>query len=207
MTEHVKVLERLNERRPGCLFVFAGPSGAGKSTVCRALLEALPDVDFSVSHTTRRPRGDEAEGRHYFFVSDGTFDRMVREDEFAEYATVHGHRYGTSRDEIEKKLAQADVLLDIDVQGAAQIRAQYPTATLVFIVPPSLEELRARLENRKQNHPRDIERRVAVAKVEISAVGDFDYFIVNDSLEDAVDTAKCIIKAERRRVSRRLRKP
>ena len=207
MTEHVKVLERLNERRPGCLFVFAGPSGAGKSTVCRALLEALPDVDFSVSHTTRRPRGDEAEGRHYFFVSDDTFDRMVREDEFAEYATVHGHRYGTSRDEIEKKLAQADVLLDIDVQGAAQIRAQYPTATLVFIVPPSLEELRARLENRKQNDARDIERRVAGAKVEMSAVGDFDYFIVNDSLEDAVDTAKCIIKAERRRVGRRLRKP
>lgn len=207
MTEHVKVLERLNERRPGCLFVFAGPSGAGKSTVCRALLEALPDVDFSISHTTRGPRDDEAEGRHYYFVSEETFDRMARDGEFAEYATVHGHRYGTSRDEIERRLAQADVLLDIDVQGAAQIRVQYPTATLVFILPPSLEELRARLENRKQNHPRDIERRVAVAKVEISAAGDFDYFIINDSLEDAVDTAKCIINAERQRVSRRLRKP
>ncbi len=207
MTEHVKVLERLNKRRPGCLFVFAGPSGAGKSTVCRALVKALPDVDFSISHTTRRPRDDEAEGRHYYFVSEETFDRMVQEDEFAEYATVHGHRYGTSRDEIEKRLAQADVLLDIDVQGAAQIRAQYPTATLVIILPPSLEELRTRLENRKQNDPRDIERRVAVAKAEIRAAGDFDYFIVNKRLEDAVDTAKCIIKAERQRISRRLRKP
>lgn len=207
MTGHAEVLKSLNERRPGCLFVFAGPSGAGKSTVCRALLEILPDVGFSVSHTTRRPRGDEAEGNHYFFVSEETFDRMVSDGEFAEYATVHGHRYGTSHEEIEKTLAQGDLLLDIDVQGAAQIRALYPTATLVFIVPPSLEELRTRLENRKQNDPADIENRVEVAKAEISVAGDFDYFIINDNLDEAVDTAKSIVKAERQRVSRRLQKP
>jgi guanylate kinase len=199
MTGHVEVLKSLSGRRPGCLFVFAGPSGAGKSTVCRELVAALTDVGFSVSHTTRPPRGDEAEGSHYFFVSEETFDRMVADGEFAEYATVHGRRYGTSRAEIDKKLAQGDLLLDIDVQGAAQIRALYPAATLVFIVPPSLEELRARLENRKQNDPDDIENRVEVA-------GDFDYFIINDRLDEAVEAAKSIVKAERQRVSRRLPK-
>jgi guanylate kinase len=207
MTNHEEVLESFNRPRAGCLFVFAGPSGAGKSTVCRALLESLPDVGFSVSHTTRRPRGDEAEGRHYFFVSDEEFDRMVSGDELAEYATVHGHRYGTSRNEIRKKLAQGDLLLDIDVQGAAQIRALYADATLVFILPPSLEELRARLETRKQNDPADIEKRVEVAKVEISVAGNFDYFIINDRLDEAVDAAKSIVKAERQRVSRRFGKP
>jgi guanylate kinase len=207
MKSYEEVLESLSQPGPGCLFVLAGPSGAGKSTVCRALLESLSDVGFSVSHTTRRPRGDEAEGDHYFFVDDEEFDRMVRGAEFAEYATVHGHRYGTSRSEIDKKLAQGDLLLDIDVQGAAQIRALYAEATLVFILPPSLEELRARLENRKENDAADIERRIDVAKVEIGAAGDFDYFIINDRLDAAVETAKIIIGAERQRVSRRLRTP
>jgi guanylate kinase len=132
---------------------------------------------------------------------------MARAGEFAEYATVHGHRYGTSRDEIDKKLARGDLLLDIDVQGAAQIRARYPTATLVFILPPSLEELRTRLENRKQNDPDDIDHRVEVAQAEISVAGDFDYFIINDHLDEAVDIAKSIIEAERQRVCGRLRKP
>ena len=207
MKSYEEVMESLSQPGQGCLFVFAGPSGAGKSTVCRALLESLSDVGFSVSHTTRRPRGGEAEGDHYFFVDDEEFDRMVREGEFAEYATVHGHRYGTSRSEIDKKLAQGDLLLDIDVQGAAQIRTLYPEATLVFILPPSLEELRARLEHRKENDPADIERRIEVAKVEISGAGYFDYFIINDRLNAAVETAKTVIRAERQRVSRRLRTP
>lgn len=207
MNDHVDVLQSLNAPRPGCLFVFAGPSGVGKSTVCRRLVETVPDVGFSISHTTREPRGDEVEGSHYFFASEEVFDRMAREGEFAEYATVHGHRYGTSRAEIDNKLGGGDLLLDIDVQGAAQIRALYPTATLVFIAPPSLEELRARLENRKQNDPDDIEMRVEVAKTEIGVVGDFDYFIINDSLDEAVEAAESIIKAERQRVSRRLQKP
>ena len=207
MNSYEQVMELLSQPMQGCLFVFAGPSGAGKSTVCRALLESLSDVGFSVSHTTRRPRGDEAEGDHYFFVDDEKFDLMVRNDELAEYATVHGHRYGTSRSEIDKKLAQGDLLLDIDIQGAAQIRKLYPEATLVFILPPSLEELRARLENRKENDSADIERRIEVAKAEISSAGDFDYFIINDRLNAAVETAKAVIKAERQRVSRRLRTP
>jgi guanylate kinase len=194
------IMERLSAPRAGRLFVFAGPSGAGKSTVCRALLQKLADVDFSVSHTTRGPRGGEEEGRHYFFVSEEKFDLMRDAAEFAEYATVHGHRYGTSRAELETKLAKGDVLLDIDVQGAAQIRGRYPTAILIFVLPPSLQELRARLEARKQNDIPDIERRVAEAEVEIRAAADFDYFIINDRLEDAVDVATCIIKAEHQRI-------
>jgi guanylate kinase len=207
VTDYAYILESLNGPRPGCLFVFAGPSGAGKSTVCRELVRALPDIGFSVSHTTRPPRGDEVDGIHYFFVSEETFDRMAADDEFAEFAAVHGHKYGTSRAEVDKNIGQGDLLLDIDVQGAAQIRARYPAATLVFIVPPSLEELRARLEARKQNDPEDIAGRVAVAKAEISVAREFDYFIINDRLDDAVEAAENIIKAERQRVSRRFGKP
>jgi guanylate kinase len=205
MTARAKILERLYKPGSGCIFVFAGPSGAGKTTVCRALLEALPGVNFSVSHTTRRPRGDEREGREYYFVSKETFERMARGGEFAEYATVHGRRYGTSRKEMGDKLARGDVMLDIDVQGAAQIRARYPEAVSVFILPPSLPELRARLEKRKENDAGDIERRVAAAKAEMEAVADFDYFIINDRLDEAVEVAKSVIQAERRRVSRRMR--
>jgi guanylate kinase len=207
VTDYADILRSLNGPRPGCMFVFSGPSGAGKSTLCHRLVERLPEIGFSVSHTTRRPRGHEVDGIHYFFVTEKTFDRMARAGEFAEHATVHGHEYGTSRAEIDKKLAQGDLLLDIDVQGAAQIRALYPAATSVFIVPPSLEELRARLEKRKENDPEDIAERVEVAKAEISVAGDFDYFIINDELEEAAEAAESIVRAERQRVSRRLQKP
>ncbi len=204
MNDELDVFKLIRAPRGGCLFVFSGPSGAGKSTVCRALLKIVPDVSFSVSHTTRRARAGEVEGRHYFFIDENEFERMAREGKFAEYATVYGHRYGTSRDQLEEKLTQGDVLLDVDIQGAKQIKPLYAAAISVIILPPSLEELRVRLQERSQNEPSDIERRVAQAELEIGAAPEFDYFIVNDRLDDAVAAGKCIIEAERRRLSRRL---
>jgi guanylate kinase len=204
MNDELDVFKLIRAPRAGCLFVFSGPSGAGKSTVCRALLNSVPDVSFSISHTTRQARADEVDGRDYFFINEDEFERLAREGKFAEYATVYGHRYGTSRDQLEEKLTQGDVLLDVDVQGARQIKPLYPAAISVFILPPSLEELRARLNERSQNEPSDIERRVAQAELEIRAAPEFDYFIVNDRLDDAVAAGKCIVSTERRRLSRRL---
>jgi guanylate kinase len=204
MNDEAAIFALIHKKPAGCLFVFTGPSGAGKSTICRAVLEDDPTIRFSVSHTTRPPRPDEVDGRDYFFISERTFDSMLNEGRFAEYATVHGYRYGTSRAQLEEKLADADVLFDVDVQGASQLRSLYPSAASVFILPPSIEELRARLIARKHNAPADIEGRVSQARVEVRAAVDFDYFVVNESLEDAVGAAKCIIMAERRRLSRRL---
>lgn len=204
MNDEAAIFALIRRKPTGCPFIFTGPSGAGKSTICRAVLEDDPSIQFSVSHTTRRPRPDEANGRDYFFVPDETFESMLEEGRFVEYATVHGYRYGTSRDQLEEKLNRGDVILDVDVQGASQLRSRYPAAPSVFILPPSIDALRARLVDRKHNAPADIERRVSQAKTEIRAAVDFDYFIVNDELEDAVAAAKCIIATERRRLSRRL---
>ncbi|HUV86293.1 MAG TPA: guanylate kinase [bacterium] len=194
----------IRKKRPGCLFVFTGPSGTGKSTICRAVLKDVSGISFSVSHTTRQPRPDEVDGRDYYFVSEKDFESLVKEGRFVEYAAVHGYRYGTSRDQLEEKLGRGDALLDVDVQGASQIRARYPSAPSVFILPPSLDELRARLVARGQNDPADIERRISQAELEVREAVDFDYFVVNDSLEDAVAAAKSIIEAERHSLSRRL---
>lgn len=207
VNDETAIYALIHKKPAGFLFVFTGPSGAGKSTICRAILADDPSIRFSVSHTTRRPRPDEVDGRDYFFVSEERFGSMLKEGRFVEHATVHGHRYGTSRDQLEEKLRDGDVLLDVDVQGASQLRMRYPAATSVFILPPSIEELRARLIARKYNAPADIERRLAQARIEIRAAVDFDYFVVNDRLEDAVGAAKCIIAAERRRLSRRLPGP
>jgi guanylate kinase len=200
----VDIFTLIRKKRRGCLFVFTGPSGAGKSTICRAVLENVSGISFSVSHTTRQPRADEVEGRDYYFVSEGTYDSLLQESGFVEHATVHGYRYGTSRDQLEEKLDRGDVLLDVDVQGASQIRTRYPSASSVFILPPSLEELRARLRARAQNDPADVERRISQAELEVREAVDFDYFVVNDKLEDAVAAAKSIIEAERHSMSRRL---
>lgn len=194
----------IGKKRPGCLFVFTGPSGAGKSTICRAVLKNVSGISFSVSHTTRQPRPGEVDGCDYYFVSDETYDSLLGEGRFVEYATVHGYRYGTSRDQLEEKLGRGDALLDVDVQGASQIRARYPSAPSVFILPPSLDELRARLVAREHNDPADVERRISRAELEVREAADFDYFVVNDNLEDAAAAAKSIIEAERHCLSRRL---
>lgn len=183
---------------PGNLFVVAAPSGAGKSSLVKALMELDARVLPSVSHTTRAPRGQEKHGREYFFVSATEFDAMVQADAFIEWAHVHGHRYGTSRQAIEERISQgADVVLEIDFQGALQIKQVFANAVCIFILPPSWEELRARLERRAEDSPDTIERRLANAAVEVAQVSSFDFVIINELFERALFDLKAIVHSQR----------
>jgi guanylate kinase len=183
---------------PGNLFVVAAPSGAGKSSLVKALLELDKDVQPSVSHTTRPPRGQEKHGREYFFVSPQEFDTMVLADAFVEWAHVHGQRYGTSKRAIEERIAQgADVILEIDFQGALQIKRMFANAVLVFILPPSWEELRARLERRGEDAPDVIELRLVNAAAEVAKASEFDFVIINELFERALFDLKAIVHAQR----------
>ncbi len=183
---------------PGNLFVVAAPSGAGKSSLVKALMELDARVQPSVSHTTRAPRGQEKHGREYFFVSSPEFDAMVQGDAFVEWALVHGHRYGTSRQAIEERISQgADVVLEIDFQGAIQIKKVFANAVCIFILPPSWEELRARLERRAEDSPDTIERRLANAAIEVAQVSRFDFVIINELFERALFDLKAIVHSQR----------
>jgi guanylate kinase len=182
------------------LFVVAAPSGAGKSSLVKALMELDSRVRPSVSHTTRSPRGQEKDGREYFFVNNETFDRMAREGEFLEWAHVHSNRYGTSRAAIEQAMqAGNDVVLEIDWQGALQIRRIFPQAVLVFILPPSWEELKSRLERRNEDSAEVIEVRLRNAEHEMAQAKHFDYVIINELFERAVFDLKTIVHAQRLR--------
>jgi guanylate kinase len=183
------------------LFVISGPSGCGKSTLIRKVRRALGDLGFSVSHTTRPPRPSEKDGVDYHFVTEAAFARMVREGRFLEHARVHGHRYGTSLAEVGRKSRGRDLVLDIDVQGARQVRRRVPGAVLVFIMPPVAAELRRRLEKRREDSPREVERRLRNARAEVRAYGEFDFVVVNDDLARAAGELKCVIMAARRRPS------
>ena len=183
---------------PGNLFVVAAPSGAGKSSLVKALMELDAQVRPSVSHTTRAPRGQEKHGREYFFVSAPEFDQMVASDSFLEWAHVHGQRYGTSRKAIEDRIAQgADVVLEIDFQGAIQIKKIFANAVLIFILPPSWEELKSRLHNRAEDAPEVIELRLQNAADEMAYVKQFDYVIINELFERALFDLKAIVHAQR----------
>jgi guanylate kinase len=187
---------------PGNLFVVAAPSGAGKSSLVKALLELDSHVQPSISHTTRPPRGQEKHGREYFFVSPQDFDSLVLADGFVEWAFVHGHRYGTSKRAIEERIAQgADVILEIDFQGALQIKRIFTNAVLVFILPPSWEELRARLQRRGEDSPQDIELRLQNAAEEMAQVREFDFVIINELFERALFDLKAIVHAQRLKFS------
>ena len=187
---------------PGNLFVVAAPSGAGKSSLVKALMELDARVQPSVSHTTRPPRGQEKHGREYFFVSSQEFDAMVLADAFVEWAFVHGQRYGTSKKAIEERIAQgADVILEIDFQGALQIKRIFTNAVLIFILPPSWEELRSRLERRGEDAPEVIELRLTNAAEEIAQVREFDFVIINELFELALFDLKAIIHAQRLKFS------
>lgn len=181
------------------LFVISGPSGCGKSTLIRRVRRALGDLGFSVSHTTRAPRPSEKDGVDYHFVTERVFERMVREGRFLEHARVHGRLYGTSLAEVGRKSRGRDLVLDIDVQGARQVRRRVPGAVLVFIMPPVAAELRRRLEKRREDSPRDVERRLRNARAEVRAYGEFDFVVVNDDLARAAADLKCVITAARRR--------
>ncbi|WP_027014616.1 guanylate kinase [Comamonas composti] len=183
---------------PGNLFVVSAPSGAGKSSLVRALREFDARVSPSVSHTTRAPRGQEKHGREYYFVSEAEFDAMVASNAFVEWANVHSKRYGTAKKALEERIKNGtDVLLEIDYQGALQVKQAFPNAVLIFILPPSWDELRARLENRGEDAPEVIELRLKNASEEMAQVGKFDFVIINELFESALFDLKAIIHAQR----------
>ena len=183
---------------PGNLFVVAAPSGAGKSSLVKALMELDSHVRPSVSHTTRPPRGQEKDGREYYFVSPAEFDAMVQADGFVEWAEVHGHRYGTSRKAIsERMLDGSDVVLEIDFQGALSIKRLFSNAISIFILPPSWEELRSRLERRGEDAMQTIELRLKNAAIEVAQVEKFDFVIINELFDRALFDLKAIVHAQR----------
>jgi guanylate kinase len=189
------------------LFILSSPSGAGKTTLkTRILTESHPELRFSVSHTTRKPRSNELDGREYHFIDRDRFQQMVKAEEFTEWAEVHGNLYGTSIHEIElAKRSHRGVVFDIDYQGARQIKAKSPDAVAVFILPPSMAELERRLRSRASDDEETVQRRLANARNEIDHYAFFDYLVVNDDLEQAHRKLDAIVTAERARSHRNAR--
>ncbi len=209
----------------GIVFIISAPSGSGKSTLTNELRRIVPNLEFSISYTTRPPRGSEQSGREYFFISRDEFERMIREDEFLEYAEVFGNYYGTARSFLREATARGDdLLLDIDVQGAAQVKRKVPEAVSIFVLPPSREELERRLRRRAEaddalqrqlmgdgaqlfNTEAIIQRRLQTASREIENFRQYDYILVNDRLEDSIDVLQSIVEAERLKRSRNAQTP
>jgi len=186
----------------GTLYVVSAPSGAGKTSLLKALTEADPLLGVAVSHTTRAPRPGEVEGVHYHFVDADTFDNMVDAGAFIEHATVHGNRYGTSRAAVAPALeAGRDLVLEIDWQGARQVRAALPAAVTVFILPPSRAALEQRLRGRAQDSDEVIARRVAAALEEMAHHDEYDYLVINDRFDDALADLAAIVRGRRLRVT------
>ena len=184
------------------LVILAAPSGTGKSTIARELFKRRSKLSFSVSHTTRPPRPGEADGVHYHFTDDATFEQMVEQDAFAEWAHVHKRRYGTSKSEVERLSDQGrDILFDVDVQGAEQLLSAYPEAVSIFIVPPSLEVLEARLRGRGTEDAEQVQTRLKAAQSELACATMFTYLIVNDDLSTAIEQVDGILAAEEHRRS------
>lgn len=188
--------------RKGTLFTLSAPSGAGKTTLVAALLKSMSNVQVSVSHTTRDARPGEVDGVNYHFVHREQFQQMIAESDFLEHAEVHGNYYGTSRHWVAQTLASGvDVILEIDWQGAAQIRKLYPNCLGIFILPPSIAALRQRLDNRGQDDAEVIDRRVAAAQAEMNHYDDADYLIINDDFDIALRELQSVITARRCHIS------
>ncbi len=180
-----------------CVFVITGPSGVGKGTLIRGLMERLPALELSVSATTRAPRPGEQDGVDYHFLTREEFDRRVHEGDFVEHADYAGRSYGTLRSELEERVrAGTPIVLEIEVQGARQVRASVPDAVQVFIAPPSLDELRTRLIGRGTDDPEGVERRLRVAAEELQAQPEFGHVVVNDRLQDALEQLAAIVSTE-----------
>jgi len=187
----------------GFLMVLSGPSGSGKGTVSKALMERRDDIVFSVSTTTRKPRVGEVDGENYFFQTEEKFQDMVKNGEFLEYAFVHTNYYGTPKEFVMKEIEKGEiVLLEIDVQGALQIKKNYKEAVFIFLLPPTMDELRDRIVKRGTETEEDINTRFANAFMELDFVGEYDFFVVNDKVENAVKDIEAIIHSERLRVKR-----
>jgi guanylate kinase len=192
-------------KQKGILYVVSAPSGAGKTSLCNELIDIFPDLRHSVSYTTRAPRRGEINGINYFFVSGEEFQRMASAGEFAEWAKVHGNLYGTAFRTIEEfRDAGINVILDIDCQGAKQLKNRYPDAISIFILPPDLDELRRRLENRNSDSAEVIEGRMIMALHEIEESAWYDYIVVNDVFTDALEKLKSIIIAGKCRKHRNI---
>ncbi|WP_353094095.1 guanylate kinase [Tissierella praeacuta] len=189
----------------GLLLIVSGPAGTGKGTVCKEVLERNKDILYSISATTRNPRVGEIDGVNYFFIDEEEFNKKIENNEFLEYAYVHTNHYGTPRDFVIDKINNGEtVLLEIDVQGALQVKKNYSEAVLVFILPPTMEELKNRIVKRGTESEEDINRRFKNAFKELDCIEEYDYFVVNDKIEYAVSDIESIIKAEKLKVKRNL---
>ena len=192
-------------KREGVLYVISAPSGAGKTTLCKEVIDIFPNLRHSVSYTTRPPRNGEVHGRDYFFVGKEEFSRMVEAGEFAEWAEVHGNLYGTSLATLKECRAEGiDLILDIDCQGARQLKGRFEGGVYIFVLPPSIEELRRRLDNRSSDSQEVIERRIQNAAGEIKEARWYDYIIVNDRFSEALEQLKSVLIAEQCRSTRLL---
>lgn len=189
--------------RKGLLFVVSAPSGAGKTTLCKKISRLLPNIQHSVSYTTRQPRPNEIDGEHYFFVTTDRFNQMIKDKEFAEWAVVHGNLYGTSKRQLASILKKGvDVILDIDSQGAMQINKNWKEGVFLYILPPSFDELKKRLTERNSDAIGEIENRLKNAKKEIPNYKRYNYVIINNRFDTALEELKSIIIAERLKITR-----
>lgn len=201
-----KLATETNEGR-GILFVVSSPSGGGKGTLIQRVLKQVPNLSYSVSFTTRAPRNGEVDGREYFFVSTERFEEMVENKEFLEWAHVHGRLYGTARQQVAREIAEGrDIILEVDVQGAASVRSLIADSVSIFILPPSFEILKQRLQARGTDSPEELELRLRNAPMEMKDYSAFQYVILNDDLDRAANQMGAIVHAERARLSRQAAK-
>ncbi len=188
--------------KEGIIFVISAPSGTGKTTICERVLKSLPDLKMSISHTTRKPRNSEKNGVDYYFVDKKTFNEMIKNGDFVEWAEVYGNYYGTSKRVINELHSSGnDIVLDIDTQGAKNIKKIYKKSVLIFILPPSIEELERRLQSRNEDY-QVIKKRLNKVADEIKEYKFYDYLVINDNLEEALKEVMCIIQAERLKINR-----
>lgn len=187
----------------GFLLVISGPSGCGKGTICKKILERNEKLVFSVSATTRTPRRGEIDGVNYFFIDEEKFSKMVENDEFLEYANVHGNLYGTPKNFVLEQIERGEiVILEIDVQGALQVKESYPEGVFIFLLPPSMSELKNRIKKRGTETDKDIDIRLKNAFEELKFIDEYDYIVINDEVMEAVEKTETIIGAEKLKVKR-----